>query len=187
MFEGQLLSTDSHNLKLAKHVIGMAAFIRWVNSFPESNISMGGHGDRLLSPFMAGFFSLSKSDKDNVLFLGVQYEESKWMKMLPWYAACIDKERKVLGLLCDGVSLGHKRIDPINVLIPIESDWKLEQLVQLRTLCMVGVAVENSQVTQVFDQSQRPIKLLHQPIGNAKRAHMIEQRKSDDGMSGLFE
>lgn len=187
MFEGQVLLTDDQSLKLAKHIVGMAALIRWVNSFPEYNVQVASEADRVFSEHLSGFFAISKDDATNTLYLGVQEEEAKWLKLLPFHSACLDLQRKQLGLLCDGVAIGYKQINPINIIIQISDKWKLEQLSHLRRVVLVGVVAQNGEVVNVLDQSQWIVPLLHQSVSSAARLHTVEKLRNTNVLSQLFD
>lgn len=186
MFETEWSENDSDGEKLAKHILGMAAFVRWVNSFPQHNIKTAGESDKILSDYLSGFFALSKDDEEGVLYLGVQKEEAKWLSLLPFHTASLDIERGQLGLLCDGAELAYKKLQPLNIIIPISDLWKMEQLVNLRKLVMVGISTDGGIVGNLHDVSGRHIPLLHQSIASASRLYAIEQRRRGNPLSSLF-
>ena len=185
-FENQVLSTEEQSIQVTKHLLGMAMFIKWANTVPEYNVNFAAQNERVLSPYLSSFFSISKDDSQSTLYVGVQEREARWLKFLPFYAANIDREKSNLTFLCDSSTFAGRRFQPINITIQINSHWKIYQLVQLRRLVFVGVRAENGDIVEVFDYSKESLRLYHQTLSVTIMQLSIEKNQKQSSIYNLF-
>jgi hypothetical protein len=153
----KLSKDDKLRLSRGTYMIaGLGNFLRWTASFNQFEISQhpNHRSVKVLSMLQSGRFALAFTDHEAIL--GVQQNESPWMKDIPFDHAIVDDR---LYLTMPEIEVMNIKFPSMTIGITIESSNKLIKLASMKFLRFMSIEVRNGVVVDVINELREPISI----------------------------